>query len=180
MRVLITDGNERVALAVARSLQRARHSVSVVAPMRRSLAACRVESPPSSWTLIRSWTRRAMSPSWPGSPDAIVRTSLTDDRCVPRGGARAPRGSVGGNCRAGPISRPTVRPRTKSKILEMARASGFGGPLTRVIDRPGTHLDREFDDMFPAVIKPHRSVVTVQGVRRKLAVVPVPDATAVK
>src|SRR6266576_2463825 len=38
MRILITDGNERVALAVARSLTRARHAVVVTAPTRLSLA----------------------------------------------------------------------------------------------------------------------------------------------
>ena len=38
MRVLITDGNERVALAVARSLVRAGHAVWVAAPTRVSLA----------------------------------------------------------------------------------------------------------------------------------------------
>jgi len=75
-----------------------------------------------------------------------------------------------GNCRAWSDLATYRKASDKEQILEMARASGFGGPLTRVIDRPGTHLDREFDDMFPAVIKPHRSVVTVQGVRRKLAV----------
>jgi len=41
MRVLITDGNERSALAAARSLLRARHTVHVVAASRLSLAACR-------------------------------------------------------------------------------------------------------------------------------------------
>ena len=38
MRILITDGNERVALAVARSLTRAGHAVVVTAPTRLSLA----------------------------------------------------------------------------------------------------------------------------------------------
>src|SRR6267142_721859 len=38
MRVLITDGGERVALAVARSLMRAEHEVYVAAPTRLSLA----------------------------------------------------------------------------------------------------------------------------------------------
>ena len=38
MRVLITDGNERSALAAARSLMRARHTVHVAAASRLSLA----------------------------------------------------------------------------------------------------------------------------------------------
>src|SRR5688572_1209528 len=38
MRVLITDGNERVALAAARSLVHAGHTVCVTAPSRLSLA----------------------------------------------------------------------------------------------------------------------------------------------
>jgi predicted ATP-grasp superfamily ATP-dependent carboligase len=69
----------------------------------------------------------------------------------------------------------------KAHVLALARACGFGVPETRVIatleerDRHGAVPDAAF---FPAVVKPHRSVVTVAGSRRKASVTPVVDAAA--
>jgi predicted ATP-grasp superfamily ATP-dependent carboligase len=65
----------------------------------------------------------------------------------------------------------------KARMLELARDCGLAGPETRVLEGPGAR-SAEFSDLFPAVLKPHRSVVTVQGRRRKLAVVPVANAAA--
>src|SRR5439155_1029621 len=67
----------------------------------------------------------------------------------------------------------------KALVLRLADSCGYAGPETRFIatwgERDGVPPDAAF---FPAVIKPHRSVVSVAGVRRKLLVTPVADAVA--
>jgi len=69
----------------------------------------------------------------------------------------------------------------KAHVLALAAACGFGVPETRIIATPsaaevgGAMPDAAF---FPAAVKPHRSMVTVDGVRRKLGVTRVGDATA--
>src|SRR6266704_452421 len=59
------------------------------------------------------------------------------------------------------------------------RASVFGVPETRLI-ATAREGDAALSDaaFFPADIKPHRSVVTVNGIRRKTAVTPVADPAA--
>src|SRR5439155_1554214 len=67
----------------------------------------------------------------------------------------------------------------KAQVLRLAERCGYAVPETRFIatwgERDGVPPDAGF---FPAVIKPHRSVVSVAGVRRKLLVTPVADAVA--
>jgi predicted ATP-grasp superfamily ATP-dependent carboligase len=63
----------------------------------------------------------------------------------------------------------------KLEVLELARSAGFAVPETMVLDC----VDQEGawpDELFPAVVKPHRSVVTVEGKRRSLGVTFVRDA----
>lgn len=57
----------------------------------------------------------------------------------------------------------------KLQILELARAAGFVVPETVVLDCHDPHTAWP-DELFPAVVKPHRSVVTVDGKRRSLGV----------
>src|SRR5437762_1196079 len=104
MHILITDGNERAALAAARSLVRA----GVVLPF----------------------------------PDLATYRAASN----------------------------------KAHVLELARSCGFGAPDTRIIATPGECDAAVAEASFPAVVKPHRSVVTVGATRRKLGVVPVADA----
>jgi predicted ATP-grasp superfamily ATP-dependent carboligase len=66
----------------------------------------------------------------------------------------------------------------KAHVLTLARDCGFGVPETRTVATSGECDVTVPDDFFPAVVKPHRSVVTVAGVRRKLAVTPVSDLVA--
>src|SRR3989454_46913 len=69
----------------------------------------------------------------------------------------------------------------KAHVLELARSSGFDIPETRIIASADECDDALSDStFFPAVIKPHRSVVTVGGARRKIAVTPVPDSAAAR
>src|SRR2546428_11600715 len=59
--------------------------------------------------------------------------------------------------------------------LELARSCGFGAPDTRIIATPGECDAAVAESSFPAVVKPHRPVVTVGASRCKLAVVQVAD-----
>ena len=54
--------------------------------------------------------------------------------------------------------------------MEIARAAGFAVPDTRVIASPAAGEHPMDDGLFPAVIKPHRSVIRAPEGRRKLGV----------
>lgn len=64
----------------------------------------------------------------------------------------------------------------KLQVLELARAAGFAVPESLVLDR-GDKGGEWPDELFPAVVKPHRSVVDVDGKRRSLGVSFVGDST---
>lgn len=180
MRVLITDGNERVTLAAARSLVRAGHEVTVTAARRWSLAgssrgvrshALRADplADPRGYVaelarLAREQRIDLLLPMTDPSVEAVLEHSglLPAETSVPGPGLTTYRAAS-----------------DKARVLDLARAVGLSGPETRVIAAPGAGArSADFTDLFPAVIKPHRSVVTAQSVRRKLAVVPVADAAA--
>ena len=178
MRILITDGNERVTLAAARSLVAAGHEVFVTAPMRWSLAGVSrgvrshalqsdaLSDPRGYVAELRTLTRDegidTLLPTTDPSVEAVLeyRAMLPEQLHVPLPSLAAYRAAS-----------------DKARMLELARNCGLAGPETRVLEGPGAQ-SRELSDLFPAVIKPHRSVVTVQGRRRKLAVVPVANAAA--
>lgn len=63
----------------------------------------------------------------------------------------------------------------KLQVLELARAAGFMVPETVVLDCRDQNGSWP-DDFFPAVVKPHRSVVAAGGRRRALSVSFVRDA----
>jgi predicted ATP-grasp superfamily ATP-dependent carboligase len=180
MRILITDGNERGTLAAARSLVRAGHAVSVAAPTRVSLAG------------VSRGVR----------PRRVSADALTD-----AAGYAAEVGRIARQEGSGmllPMTDPSVEAvlehaaklpaevvlpfpalsiyraaSDKAHVLELARACGYGVPETRIIatpqDVPGAVADVR---CFPAVVKPHRSVITVGGIRCKLPVTHVADSVA--
>ena len=180
MRILITDGNERVALAVARSLVRARHSVWVAAPTRLSLAgvsrgvrSCVLAADPLTdpagyaaelARIARDHSADVLLPMTDPSLEAV----LTHAAALP-----------------GRLALPfpdlaTYRTASdKERVLTLAQDCGYDVPDTRIIptlgDAEAAVPDRGF---FPAVVKPHRSVVSTGGIRRKLMVTPVADAAA--
>jgi predicted ATP-grasp superfamily ATP-dependent carboligase len=179
MRILITDGNERATLAAARSLVRAGHAVSVTAPTRVSLAGAsrgvrsfQLATDP----LTDSVAYAAEVGSIARQNGTAVLLAMTDPslEALLEHRAALPAGVV--------LPFPdlaTYRAGSdKAHVLPLARECGFGVPETRIIAGPGEHDGRLPDDFFPAVVKPHRSVVTVGGVRRKVAVVPVGDGAA--
>ncbi len=180
MRTLITDGNERVALAVARSLTRAGHAVVVTAPTRLSLAgvsrgirprALRSDPfvEPAQYAaevgrIARDEDAGMLLPMTDGSVEAVLeyRHALPRNITIPFPDLETYRTAS-----------------NKARLLALAAASGFGVPETRVIrsfeDGAEVSRDRAF---FPAVVKPHRSVVTSGGMRRKTQVTQVRDGAA--
>jgi len=180
MRVLITDGNERVALAVARSLVRAGHAVVVAAPTRLSLAGVSRGSRPRA---LRA-DPLADPPQYAAEvgriakdEDAEIVLPLTDASVE---AVLEFRRALPANVTVPLPDLETYRAASdKARLLALAEASGFGVPETRVINAPqdADEVLRAFD-FFPAIVKPHRSVITGGGVRRKTQVTQVPDSTA--
>ena len=180
MRILITDGNERTALAAARSLVTDGHAVCVAAPTRwslagasrgvraRPLAADPFRDPASYAAAVGGLAREVGADLLLPMTDASVEALLEHRALLPPG-----------------VLLPFPRLETyrtasdKARVLTLAQACGYGAPETHVIatqaDSEGILPDGAF---FPAVVKPHRSVVTAGGRRCKLAVAPVADAAA--
>ena len=177
MRVLITDGNERVALAAARSLVRVGHSVCVTAPTRLSLAGVShgvrphqivsdsLLDPEGYAEELGRVTRRQgttiLLPMTDASVEAVLehRSALPAELVLPLPDLATYRAAS-----------------DKARTLALARDCGFEVPETRIVTTPGDCDATVPDDFFPAFVKPHRSVVTAGGVRRKLAVSPVSSA----
>ncbi len=177
MRVLITDGNERAALAAARSLVRAGHTVGVTAATRVSLAGVsrgvrshRLTTDPLTdpagyaaelGRVTRQQDTGVLLPMTDASLEAVLehRSALPVGVVLPFPDLATYRAAS-----------------DKARVLTLARDCGFGVPETRMVATPGECDVTVPDDFFPAVVKPHRSVVTAAGVRRKLAVTQVSDA----
>jgi predicted ATP-grasp superfamily ATP-dependent carboligase len=179
MRIVITDGNERAALAAARSLVRAGHTVHVAAPTRVSLAGAArgvrrhllladpLADPRGYAAEVGRLAEREGAVVLLPVTDASVEPLLEHRDALPAGVA-LPFPDLS-----------TYRAASdKAHVLELARACGFGVPETRIVPSPAEGDAAAADACFPAVVKPHRSVVTVDGVRRKLPVVPVADVVA--
>ena len=177
MRVLITDGNERAALAAARSLVQAGHAVSVCTPARLSLAGVSrgvrphrvgndpLLNPAGYVSDLAQFARR-------GSPTVLLPMTDASVEAVLEHRDELPAGVT--------IPLPdlaTYRAASdKAHVMALAEASGFGVPETRIL---ATAVDAiPGAAFFPAFVKPHRSVVRVGGVRRKVPVTPVADASA--
>jgi predicted ATP-grasp superfamily ATP-dependent carboligase len=180
MRILVTNGNERVALAAVRSLRRAGHSVCVVARSRLSLAgvsagvtsrvlATDALANPLAFArdlggIAREERTEMVLPMTDASLEAVLehRSALPTTVVVPFPNLSTYRAAS-----------------DKAKLLGLAEACGFGVPESRVI---ATQRDSGAElpgvDFFPAVIKPHRSVVSSGGVKRKLEVTHVSDPIA--
>ena len=160
MRILLPDGDERSSLAAARSLCAAGHQVLVASTSRWDLAANArgVEAVPIGITAGRDPGRfaaiilalaehRAVDLLLPVT-DASVEALLARARDLPRG-VRLPFPTL-----------TTWRAATdKDGVLALAEASGLGIPDTRRIPSPTDTLVLPDPAFFPAVLKPHRSVV---------------------
>jgi len=159
MDALLTDGNERTALAAARSLVRAGWEVGVAAGGRRlSLAGVsrgvrrlRLSTDPlvdpgdyvaEVSDLVRQLGVRVLLPVTDASVEAILggRQQLPPSVAVPF-----------------PDLETYRKASNKAAILAEARNAGLAVPETVVLDQRDAELPS--GDFFPAVLKPHRSVV---------------------
>jgi predicted ATP-grasp superfamily ATP-dependent carboligase len=159
MDALLTDGNERTALAAARSLVRAGFEVGVAAGRRFSLAGVSrrvqrvrlVTDPlvdPAGYAaelggLARQWDVRVLLPV----TDASVEAILAGRRQLPP--------SVVLPC---PDLGTYRKASDKTAILEYGREAGLAVPETLSFADPDAALPGP--EFFPAVLKPHRSVVS--------------------
>lgn len=179
MRILITDGNDRAALAATRSLVRAGHEVCVVAPTRASLAGAsrgawgraRVLpvdplTDPAAYAValgrvaVQERTELLLPITDP-SLEAVLehRDALPTDLALPFADLARYRSAS-----------------DKLHVLGLAQSCGFATPQTQVLESPEQRRDGLSEALFPAVIKPHRSVVGRGSARRKLGVTHVADA----
>ena len=170
MDALLTDGNERAALAAARSLVDAGYEVGVAAARRLSLAGVsrgvrrlRLATDPLTDPIgyaaemgaaARECNARVLLPVTDASVEAILagRQLLPSAVAVPFPDLATYRAAS-----------------NKAGMLERALRAGFDVPETFVLDRPGggATLPR---GLFPAVLKPHRSVINTGTQREQLAV----------
>lgn len=169
MRVLITDGDDRAALAAARSLRATGFDTCVAAPRGLSLAGvsrgvvrCAVPEDPLAdpagyvTALAQHATRLGAGVLLPIT-DAAVEALLAYppspayDLVVPLPSYEAYRAAS-----------------DKAGLLRLAGDAGFAVPDTVVVT--GAVETAPPADMFPAVLKPHRSVVGSGARRRKVGV----------
>ena len=168
MDALLTDGNERAALAAARSLVNAGYEVGVAAARRLSLAGVsrgvrrlRLATDPLTdaaayaaevGAVARERQARVLLPVTDASVEAILaeREQLPPSVALPFPEVATYRAAS-----------------DKAGMLDRALRAGFDVPATLVLERPGTTLSHGF---FPAVLKPHRSVISTGTRREQLAV----------
>jgi predicted ATP-grasp superfamily ATP-dependent carboligase len=160
VRILILDGNERTALAAARSLIAARYEVYVAARERLSLAGVSrrvrralVDSDPLGQpceyaaevgALARDLGIRVLLPVTDQSVEALLQHghAVSDRIALPF-----------------PSWETYLRGSDKAQALTLARATGLAVPETVVLTTPAERAHLPDAGFFPAVIKPHRSVI---------------------
>ncbi len=167
MRVLITDGDERAALATARSLIAAGYEVHATAARRWSLAGVSRG--------VRRWVVRADPLAEPGAYagevgrlardlDVRVLLAVTDpsvDALLEFGRALPPSVVL-----PFPDLATYRRASDKAEMVRLACSVGLAVPETWVVRERGSELPGA--GFFPAVIKPHRSVVAAAACSPRL------------
>jgi predicted ATP-grasp superfamily ATP-dependent carboligase len=166
-RVLVTDGEERSALAACRGLRRAGYEVTVLAGRHPA---------PSHWS--RSCSRRVLGPGAsvdvrafkdaleqllsghshdvlvPGSDAALLAISESRDRFEPY-------------VRVGFPPHGAVEQSVDKRLLpSAARAVGLDAPATVCCESPAEGVTAALSIGFPVVVKPARSVVHSNGALR--------------
>ena len=158
-RVLVTDAEERAALAVVRSLSRAGHEVRVCSPRVRPLAgasrgcAGEAQTPdplrePAAYAaavreLCQRWETDVLLPITEASLLALLPPEAAPE------GVALPFPPL-------PVFRAAS---DKRRVLEAAAATGIAVPRQRVLERPEDLAALSPDAVsFPVVVKPSRSV----------------------
>src|SRR5438128_2455133 len=164
--VLVTDGQERAALAVVRSLGRAGHRVFVCSPAARSLAGA-----------SRHALQQARVPDALAAPDAFVaavQRLLSDwqiNVIVPISEAALlallpERARLTGVCMPFASSEQFRRICDKETVLQAATEIGIATPSQRTVAYPDDRVGFSPDGLqFPVVVKPARSVADGAGAR---------------
>ena len=171
--VLITDGDQRSALAACRSLVRAGHTVHVVAPTTRSLAGVSLgvrEHVVGVDPLAPSDAFAAAVATLAARLGADVLIPMTDASAtaILSHADRLPR-----ECRVPFPSLEEFRLASdKAAILPLAQAAGFAVPVSTVVRSREEAASTRLDGFTPGVLKPHRSVVRTGGALRCHAVAP--------
>ncbi|HWC75711.1 MAG TPA: hypothetical protein VG454_17425 [Gemmatimonadales bacterium] len=177
MRVLITDGNERAALAAARSLVHAGHSVCVTAPTSLSLAGVSrgvraraipvdpLTDPVGYAAQVRRVAEQDGTTLLLPITDASLEAILEQRARLPAR-IKLPFADLA-----------TYRAASdKAGVFRTAQQCGFAVPQTQVIASRKQRNLPIWDSLFPGVVKPHRSVVAAGKGRRKLLVTRVANA----
>ena len=175
-RVLVTDGGERAALAVVRSLAAAGHAVRVCSTRGRSLAGA-----------SRGCVAEDAVPDPLAAPDAYaaaVRALCARDGIE----ALLPIGEASALALLEPDAPPpgVVIPLPpldvfraacdKPGVIRAAADAGIAVPRQRVVERQEARMEiGPADVAFPVVLKPSRSVVEADGGRGKTRVVHAAD-----
>lgn len=178
--VLVTDGEQRAALAAVRSLGAAGHTVYVCSPRARSLAGA-----------SRHCRAHATVPDPLHDPDAYVGAlrELIREHAVevlvpitePSLLALLPERETLGALLPFPGREEFERICDKGAVAEAARAVGIGVPAQLRVEGAGEARALDAAALrFPLVLKPSRSVVTADGVRAKSSVQHVRDAAALR
>ncbi len=170
-RVLLTDANERATLAAARSLVFAGYEVHVVGPSRWSLAGASrsvrshavtpsaLEHPEEFAAAVGKLTERVRAgvllPITDQSVEAVLqyRSSFPPDVRIPFPDLAIYRAAS-----------------HKAAVLQMAEVAGFAVPPSVIVRSPRDPLAAVPDTWFPAVLKPHRSMVPHGGSHNKVGV----------
>lgn len=170
-RVLVTDGGERAALAVVRSLGRAGHEVHVCGPRERTLAGS------SRWARSRSVVSDPLAA--PAAFAAEVRAlaaRLGIEVLLPISEASLLAVLPFGERPPGVLlpfpTEPVFRAVCdKRRVLAAAERAGIAVPAQRVIERAEDRATVAPDTFrFPVVVKPSRSVCEGEGTRCKVPV----------
>jgi predicted ATP-grasp superfamily ATP-dependent carboligase len=170
--VLVTDGEERSALATVRSLVAHGHRVFVAGARARTLAAVSRGAHPvvvraDPLTSARAYAAEIAGVA--GALDARLLIPVTDGsvEALLENGDLVP-----SRCTLPFPDLKTFRVASdKVQMLDRARAAGLDTPESVLLDSRAMVERAAIPSLFPAVLKPHRSVVLLpDGSRRKLLV----------
>lgn len=171
MRILVTDGDNRAALAITRSLGRKGHRVVVGEKKRSSLAR-------ASRYCSDGVTYPDPARDGPGFIDTLVRTVRDQAIDVVMPVAEITTGSIVEHKRMFenysrvpfPDADTFARAANKVQVIALAQELGIPTPFSLVLPRYGDRPPNSNALRFPVVIKPHRSRVQVDGRWRATAV----------
>ena len=180
MTVLVTDGGERAALAVVRSLGR-HEAVVVASPYGRSVAGAsrfaRLEVQiPSPLDAPAKFAEAVAGIVRAHAIDAVFPVS--DAACRALVGARA---TLGAAHLLAPTADAYTRLSNKLEVARLAAAHGLGVPPGREALSLDAALSTAAELGYPTVLKPATSVVEAGGdAARKTGIVRVADAAALR